>query len=175
MNENKFLDTTKKNIGKRIKTLRKYLNIEQQELADATNISKGTINSIENGIGFTGDYIIAISFFFGMELSELVSTLPIPLELELKDKIRKFRKKHGLPSLTLLNKTPEIKIAIEHRLLRSNFFDTSRTIQEIIIRCAEDDFKYNSSSVSNVMKELVAEKKIERILSGKKNFLYRKI
>ena len=161
-------------IGRRVKALRKALSINKDELAEAINISEGTINNIENGSGFSADSILKVAYFFAMTLSQLVNTHEIiPTRAELKKQITDFRVLNKLDIPKCLNKTPEIGIELRQLLDNSDFFNTARTIKEIIARFAEDEIMFNGPSISNELKKLSEEGKIERIPSGGKNFLYK--
>ena len=163
-------------IGTRLKTLRENLSIEKKELKDAITISVGTITNIEKGTGFNGDSIIRLAYFFSLTLAELADkNYKIPGGPVLKEKIIAFRELHNLPKLSLLYKAPEIKIVVEQWLLPSGFFDLERTVEEILSKCSEYNFNYSSSSMSNELKKLSVLEKIDRIPSGGRIFLYKKV
>ena len=65
MNDIKYL------LGKRIKELRKKLNISQQELAEKINIDQRNLSNIERGISFPSKSLLDIANALNITLPEL--------------------------------------------------------------------------------------------------------
>lgn len=165
----------KEAIGERVQNLRKLLSLSQGQLGKATGISKGTINSIESGHGFTGDYILAISHFFGMELNELVNyTLPLPDELDFRQRIKKYHQKSKSSAYKVIDEPPNLNALIEFRLAKTNFLIIKpRSVKEIIQFCSNEyDLTLQSSIVSQALKNAVEANILKRVLKDNRNYLY---
>jgi transcriptional regulator with XRE-family HTH domain len=152
---NKAIDKEKVEIGDRIIKLRKLLSLSQNDLGLAIGVSVPTIVAIETGIGFTGDYFIAISHFFGMTLSELTSlNLPLPDEVMFREKLETLHKKQNPQAYKILiENKPTLKVIIHSRLLKTDFLkDNYRRVKEINDFLKENyGLNYKSSILSEAL------------------------
>ncbi len=174
----KLVNTEKEEIGKRIRSLRGLLSLTQAQLAKAVGISKGTLASIELGLGFSGDYILAISHFFSMELAELVEyKRPLPDELEFRERIKRYHQKIKSTAYQALDKSPDLNAVIEFRLAKTNFLSSKpRSVQEIIEFCKDEyALTFKSSVVSQALTIAVKAGLLKRVPKDKRNYLYQAI
>lgn len=168
----------KKRIGRRVKDLRKLLSLSHSQLGKATGISKGTINSIEQGRGFNADYILSISHFFGMSLFELVNyNLATPDEQDFRARIKKYHKRFKSDAYKILDERPNLKTLIESRLVKTKFLlNRPRSVKEIIDFCnSEYGISFKSSTTSQALKNAVKSGTLKRISKDKRNYLYQAV
>lgn len=171
-----LIEEEKEAIGMRIRSLRKLVSLTVTQLGKATEISKGTINSIESGRGFNADYILAISHFFAMELSELANyRLPLPNELEFRARIKEYHEKHESTAYEVLDEQPNLNAVIEFRLARTEFLlGKSRSVKEISAFCNEEyGLTLKSSILSQALKKAVDNEILVREPKDGKNYLYK--
>jgi transcriptional regulator with XRE-family HTH domain len=164
----------KKKIGTRIKKLRVLLNLTQLDLGKTLGISKGTIASMEAGKSFTGDYLLSVVYFFGMDLVEFFNyDEPLPNELELREHIKSFHQKNNSNQYHVLERPPSVKAIIENRLIASEVLSSPRSISEIIdYISSEYKITFNSSVVSQAMINATKQGLIKRIKSSGRNYQY---
>ena len=143
----------KEQLGSKIQKLRELLSLTQSQLGKTLGISKGTIASMEAGKRFTGDYLLAVVHFFGMNLSEFSNfKTALPDELALRSRIKEYHKKHGSTAYTILDEPPNLNTLIEFRLVTSDFFTTPKTVKEIIDYCSSEyKLSFKSSVVSQAL------------------------
>lgn len=169
---NKAIHKEKIEIGDRVFKLRTLLSLSQNELSHAIGVSVPTIVAIETGKGFTGDYIIAISHFFGMTLSELTSlNLPLPDEVMFREKLETLHKKQNPQAYKILiENIPTLKVIIHTRLLKTDFLkDNYRRVKEI------NDFlkeNYSLEYKSSILSEALATEYKLGVLKRKKSGRY---
>lgn len=158
----------------RIRMLRESLSLTQKQLAEQVKVSIGTIRAIETGDGFTGDYLLALAHFFGMELSELVDYLAeIPDELELRERMETYHTAHNSNIDNLLHAAPHLKHLITARLSKTDFMQEPRRVKDILkyIRL-QYDLKYTSSALSQALINAVKAGHLQRVKIGFKNYGY---
>jgi transcriptional regulator with XRE-family HTH domain len=172
---NELINTEKIEIGSRVRKLRELLSLTREQLAFTVGVSSQTLRSIESGKGFTGDYILAISHFFGMELSELVSyKQELPTEIAFRERIKIYHRKHNSSLSEILNSPPTLKAVIEFRLLKTNFLSKHKTVQEISEYIKEEyDLIFPSSIISQALSTAVKNKWLVRKAEGR-IYLYKK-
>ncbi len=171
---NRFVEKRKKQIGMRIRMLRESLSLTQKQLAEQVKVSIGTIRAIETGDGFTGDYLLGIAHFFGMELSELVDYLAeIPDELELRERMETYHTAYQSNIDDLLHAPPHLKHLISSRLSKSEFMQEPRRVKDIMkyIRL-QYDLRYTSSALSQALINAVKAGTLQRVKVGFKNYGY---
>ena len=145
-----LIDKEKKFIGERIKDCRKLLSLSQEQLAKATDISKGTLAKMEAGLGFTGDYLLNVCYFFGMSLSDFTNPhMPLPNEGTFREILQGYYKKHKPDLVRYLKAQPTLNSLIEFRL-KDSFLIEPRTVGEIVNYCKEE---YNLSFKSSVVSQ----------------------
>jgi transcriptional regulator with XRE-family HTH domain len=172
-----LIDKEKVEIGKRIRNLRELLSLTQKELGDAVGISKGTIVSIEAGKGFTGEYILAIGHFFGMELSELSAfRSPLPDEYEFRKHIILYHQRNNSIAYKILENPPNLNSLIEFRLCKTDFLSSKhRSVREIIdFFKTEYNLTFQSSVVSQALINATNDGILNRIKDGRK-YLYKAV
>lgn len=171
----KFFEERKKRIGLRIRKLRDSLSLTQKQLAEQIGVSVGTVRAIETGDGFTGDYLLALAHFFGMELSELVDYhAEIPNEEELRDHMAAYHLQYQSDiDESLLNHPPNLKHLVTTRLAQSEFLQQPRKVKEIqkFIE-AQYELKYSSSALSQALINAVKAGVLQRVKTGLKNYGY---
>ena len=64
LNENIKIKDVKEEIGKLVRSYRKQKNISQKQLSELLNISRITIQNLENGKNFTIDTLLKIVQYF---------------------------------------------------------------------------------------------------------------
>jgi DNA-binding XRE family transcriptional regulator len=169
-----IINKEKEEIGSRIRELRELLSLTRGQLAPAIGMTGQTLMSIELGKGFTGDYILAISHFFGMELSELAAyESPLPHEDIFRSKIKAYHKKHNSDAASVLDSPPTLKALIQFRLVKSDFLRSkARSVKEITEFFTEEyKLTFKSSIVSQALITAVKEGLLKRKPEGR-NFLY---
>ena len=169
-----IINNEKEQIGNRVRQLRELLSLTRPVLSGAIGITSQTLMSIESGKGFTGDYILSVSHFFGMELSELTSyKTPLPDESAFRARIKTYHKKHKSDACKVLDNPPTLKALIEFRLINSNFFKSKpRSVKEITDYLKEEyNLIFKSSIVSQALTTSVKDGLLKRKPEGK-NFLY---
>ena len=170
-----MFEERKKRIGLRIRKLRDSLSLTQKDLAEQIHVSIGTIRAIETGEGFTGDYLLAIAHFFGMELSELVDYYAeIPDEALLRESMAAYHLHHqsGIDE-ELLHHAPNLKHLITSRLSQTDFMRQPRKVKEILQFIeAQYDLKYSSSALSQALINAVKTEVLQRTKTGLKNYGY---
>lgn len=173
---NNAIHKEKIEIGNRVRKLRELLSLSRKEVEEALNITEQTIMSIEGGKGFTGDYIIAIGHFFGMNLSELASVnSPLPDEVEFREKLETLHKGKNIKAYRVLIKNiPTLKVIIRARLIKSAFLKGSFRGVKDINNYLKDTYNisFESSILSQALLDAVSEGFLEKIKDGK-NHLYR--
>lgn len=171
---NNAIHKEKVEIGNRARKLRELLSLSRKELEEAVDITEQTIMSIEAGKGFTGDYILAISHFFGMNLSELASVnSPLPDEVEFREKLEALHKKQNPKAYkVLIENTPTLKVIIRARLIKSAFLkDHFRGVQEINEYLKVNySISFKSSILSQALSDAVNAGLLEKIEDGKNHF-----
>lgn len=171
---NTLIKKDKEQLGARIKNLREMLSLSQSQLAEVIGASRGTIVSMENAKGFTGDTLLAACHFFAMSLSEFSNyNTELPGEIELREKIKKYHIKHNSTKYKVLENAPHLSSIIEFRLLRSDFFKKPRNVSEIIEHI-NDEYKilFDSSQVSQALINSVKKRQVKRTKSTGRNYLY---
>jgi transcriptional regulator with XRE-family HTH domain len=173
----KVINNEKEQIGIRVRQLRELLSLTRPVLAAAVGMTSQTLMSIESGKGFTGDYILAISHFFGMELSELASYKnSLPDESAFRNRIKAYHKKNKSDAYKILDNSPTLKALIEFRLVKSDFLKSKpRSVREIMDYFKEEyKLRFKSSVVSQGLITAVNTGILEREKEpAGRNFLYR--
>lgn len=149
-------DIEKEKIGELVKDILNKLNITQTELAEAIGTSAGTIKNIIKGRASTFDTVIKVLGFLGISLP-IAKSYKLPLEPELRRRIREYHKKHRiLDEQKLLDKQPTLLIAITDRLIPSGFLKKPKTSGELVDILNEDhNIKTNSSVISKELQKAV--------------------
>jgi transcriptional regulator with XRE-family HTH domain len=145
-------DTEKEKIGELIKDILSKLNITQAELAEVVGASSGTIKNILKGKAATFDIVMKTIGFLGIALP-ITKVTKLPLEPELRHRIKEYHKKYGISDeRKLLDKQPTLLIAITDRLIPNGFLKKPKTTGELVDILEED---YNIKTSSSVLsKEL---------------------
>lgn len=172
---NKLFEERKKLIGLRVRKLREALNLTQKELAEQIHSSVGTIRAIETGEGFTGDYLLAIAHFFGMELSELVNYYAEVPNLEVwREHMAAYHLYYQSDiDQTLLQHPANLKHLISTRLSQAEFMQQPRKVKEILkFIQAQYDVVYSSSALSQALINAVSAGILQRTKTGQKNYSY---
>lgn len=149
-------DIEKKKIGELIKDILSKLNITQAELAEVVGASSGTIKNILKGKAATFDTVMKTLRFLGIALP-VTKVTNIPLEPELRRKIKEYHKKYEInDEQKLLNKQPTLLIAITDRLIPDGFLKKPKTTGELVEILEEDyNIKTNSSVLSKELQKAV--------------------
>ncbi|RZK01458.1 MAG: XRE family transcriptional regulator [Flavobacterium sp.] len=138
-------------LGKNVKALREAVGLSQHDFSALLEISKRSLASIELGsTNTTLDLISNISSFFGLSIDELTNT-----ELKIKNKFRdtiiEFHSGNN-KYLAILNKRPNLTFAINYELLKSNFLEKPREVNEVKSFLAKLGWNYLGTSISNALK-----------------------
>lgn len=175
---NKLFGERKRKIGQRIRKLRTSLNLTQKELAEQIFVSVGTIRAIETGEGFTGDYLLAIAHFFGMELAELVDYYAeIPDVSQLREHMAAYHLYYQSEiDEKLLHHAPRLKQLVQTRLSRSLFLQEPRRVSEIMRYIeAQYNLRFTSSALSQALINAVNAGILQRSKTGFKNYGYQSL
>jgi transcriptional regulator with XRE-family HTH domain len=166
-------------IGKRVSELREKLGLSQPQFARGCGLSIGTIVTIESGQqGYIIDSLLAIVYFLGMDLEQVVdATFIIPSRQLLQERLVAFHELNHSKKYQVLFEKQRLSNVLKERLLNTDFLKEPKEIKEIINFC-KDEYKveFESSSVSNAMKSLEL-KKLVKIIRPKHghNNLYKKV
>ena len=145
-----------KQIGERIRKLRKDLGYSLEDLAALTGFTVNTISSIENGGDTTISYLIAICQAIEVHPKEI---LEIDLEL-----IPRFELPPNRRNRTLLTNR------INKLLNETDFFDEPKLVVSVVNEFIHHyGFNPDSSEVSAALKRLSDDGKLIYSKSGRKN------
>ena len=149
-------DIEKEKIGKLVKDILNKLNISQTDLAEAVGTSAGTIKNLIKGKAATFDIVIKTLGFLGIALP-ITKVTKLPLEPELRLRIKEYHKKYGISDeRKLLDKQPTLLIAITDRLIPDGFLKKPKTTGELVDILEEDyNIKTNSSVLSKELQKAV--------------------
>jgi transcriptional regulator with XRE-family HTH domain len=149
-------DIEKEKIGKLVKDILNKLNISQADLAEAVGTSAGTIKNLIKGKAATFDIVIKTLGFLGIALP-ITKVTKLPLEPELRLRIKEYHKKYGISDeRKLLDKQPTLLIAITDRLIPDGFLKKPKTTGELVDILEEDyNIKTNSSVLSKELQKAV--------------------
>ncbi|WP_175470574.1 helix-turn-helix domain-containing protein [Pedobacter hartonius] len=141
----------RKIIGENIKALREASGLSQQDFSHLVEISRRSIANIEAGNGGNNlDLLDRISTFFNVKIADILKK-EINLTLNFRENLLSYHKNNE-PLLILLNKQPNITYAIKYKLLKSDFLDTPKEVNEIKSFFAQYGWKYLGTSISNALK-----------------------
>jgi transcriptional regulator with XRE-family HTH domain len=141
----------RKIIGENIKALREASGLSQQDFSHLVEISRRSIANIEAGNGGNNlDLLDRISTFFNVKISDILNK-GINVPLNFRENLLSYHK-NSEPLLILLSKQPNITYAIKYKLLKSDFLDTPKEVNEIKWFFEQCGWKYLGTSISNGLK-----------------------
>lgn len=141
----------RKIIGENIKALREASGLSQQDFSHLVEISRRSIANIEAGNGGNNlDLLDRMSTFFNVKISDILKK-EINVPLNFREYLISYHKNNE-PLFILLSKQPNISYAIKYKLLRSNFLDTPREVNEIRSFFEQCGWKYLGTSISNALR-----------------------
>jgi transcriptional regulator with XRE-family HTH domain len=160
-------------IGDNIRLLREAMGISQLNFSHLIDISLRTIANIEAGIG-TGNLntLERILTFFNLEVDNLVNH-QVHIPLDFREKIIE-RHKSNKELLNLLLRKPTIVYAIKYKLLKSDFLNTAREINEVKAYFERFGWSFLGTSISNALKRMPDQINIEPHPSKKGTSVYSK-
>ncbi len=138
-------------IGKNIKSLREAAGLSQLDFSHLVEISRRSIANIEAGLGGNNlDHLDRIFSFFHVKINDsLKKEIQIPLNFR-ENLIANHR--NNKPLLILLGKQPNIAYAIKYKLLKSDFLDIPKEVNEIKLFFEQYGWQYLGTSISNGLK-----------------------
>ena len=141
--------------GTLLKQLREKVKWTQTDLSAVVDMDENQISRLENGANAPNLHtIVALAIALGKHPSEL---LKLDLEFKLNDDFSVRHKKERGPETTALVK----------RLLEGNFFNSPRTVADVITYCRKE-FKIllKSSATAGALKKLKDQKLLKRSASS---------
>jgi len=161
-------------IGENIKSLREAAGLSQLDFSHLLDISRRSLAKIEAGIGSNNlDMLDRIFTFFNVKLSDAL-TKEIKTTQDFREKLIAVHK-NNKPLLILLKKQPNITYAIKYKLLKSDFIDTPKEVNDIKEFFKQFGWNYLGTSISNGLKRESSEIMINEHSSKKNTNVYSKI
>ncbi len=141
----------RKIIGKNIKSLREASGLSQLDFSHLVDISRRSIANIEAGTGGNNlDMLDRIFSFFNIKISDtLKKEIQIPINFR---ETLISNHKNNKPLLLLLGKKPNITYAIKYKLLKSDFINLPKEVNEIKLFFEQYGWVYLGTSISNALK-----------------------
>ncbi|MBB5647662.1 helix-turn-helix domain-containing protein [Pedobacter cryoconitis] len=161
-------------IGNNVKSLRIALGLSLLNFSIVTELSKASVINIESGkTGYNLNLLDNIILFSRQSLSDLSNENYVPTD-DLRDKLINHYKNNP-EFISILSQTPEIVYAVKYKLLKSDFINSPKEINEIKIFFEQFGWKYLGTSISNTLKRLPAKILISKHPSKKNTHVYSKI
>lgn len=111
-----------KELGERLRMIRKHLGIRQQQLADATNLTQPAISRLENGDEVYASTLLAVLCFYHDKVC-LDNFLAPDLDMGKatllyfsRQEIRQMLNRHLAELSSSIDKTKEMVVAIRERI-----------------------------------------------------------
>ena len=111
-----------KELGERLRIIRKHLGIRQQQLADATNLTQPAISRLENGDEVYASTLLAVLCFYHDKVC-LDNILAPDLDMGentllyfSRQEIRQMLNRHLADISSSIDKTKEMVVAIRDRI-----------------------------------------------------------
>lgn len=160
-------------LGKKIKTLREAVGISQHDFSSMIDISKRSLASIELGAtNISVALLSVISSFYNLTIEKLTDeNLNVPDNF--REKIISLHKDNTAYQI-ILNKRPNLTYAISYKLLKENFLNNPKEINEIRSFFEKNGWNYLGTSISNALKRMHNLIKIEPHPTKKGTFVYSK-
>ncbi|WP_236974843.1 hypothetical protein [Membranihabitans maritimus] len=144
---------TKDKIGQHIEYLYLSIGINKEQFVNAINngVSKNTVANIVSGRNkYAIDYLIKCGFFFGMTLSELVST-NTKFSSNSRELLINYHKSLDSSAYIVLEQQPSIKYVI-NQILETELLNDYVKVKDIVIKIENIlGYRYSSSSLSTVL------------------------
>lgn len=161
-------------IGKNVKAIRVALGLSLLNFSFLTGLSKASIINIESGkTGYNLNLLDNIILFSKQSLGDLSNENYKPTD-NLRDRLI-TQYKNNPEFSSILKQTPEIVYAVSYKLLKSDFINEPKEINEIKIFFEQFGWVYLGTSISNALKRLPAKIHISQHPSKKNTNLYSKI
>jgi transcriptional regulator with XRE-family HTH domain len=146
-------DSSRKLIGRNVKAIRKALGLSQLTFSILTGISKASIINIESGKkGYNLNLLDNIIAFSRYSLNDLSNPEFIP-ENDLREILAKIYKNHPT-YFKILNQTPEIVYAVINKLLKDDFLNSPKEINDVKKYFEQFGWFYKGPSISNALKRM---------------------
>jgi len=154
----------RKIIGKNIKSLREASGLSQLDFSHLVDISRRSIANIEAGTGNNNlDHLDNIFSFFNVKINDILKK-EIQIPINFRESLI-ANHKNNKPLLILLGKQPNITYAIKYKLLKSDFINTPKEVNEIKLFFEQYGWGYLGTSISNGLK-----READKILISKHEF-----
>lgn len=167
-------ETVRQIIGKNIKSLRETLGLSQIQFAIVTGISRASIVNIESGkTGYNVNLLDNVLSFSNYSMEEL-SRQNLIISNDLRDELIAFHKE-SLDVSGILNEKPTIVYAIKYKLLKSEFLENPREINDIKAFFKKFGWEFQGTSIQNALKRMPNSILIYRHKTKKNTFVYLKL
>jgi transcriptional regulator with XRE-family HTH domain len=161
-------------IGKNVRSIRLALGLSLLNFSILTRVSKASIVNIESGrTGYNLNLLDDIILFSRQSLSDLSDETYRPADNLRDELINKY--KNNPEFLSILSQRPEIVYAVKYKLLKSDFIDKPKEINEIKIFFEQFGWIYLGTSISNTLKRLPKNIHISKHPLKKNTNLYTKM
>lgn len=138
-------------ISENVKNLREAIGLSQHDFSLIIGLSKRSIANIESGEhDFKIKILYKILSFFNLDF-ENISNDKLKITDDLREITIKEHKKINTDKIEILSKRPTIVYAIKYKLLKSDFLNDPREINEIRTLFKKWGWVYPSSSITNAL------------------------
>ena len=139
-----------------------------------TGLSKASIINIESGkTGYNLNLLDNIISFSRQSLSDLSNENYTPME-DLRDILINHYKNNS-EFTGILSQRPEIVYVVKYKLLKSNYMNEPKEINEIKVYFEQFGWKYLGTSISNTLKRVPTKILISKHPTKKNTHIYSKI
>lgn len=160
-------------IGRNVKSIRIALGLSLLNFSIVTGMSKASVINIESGkTGYNLNLLDNIILFSKQSLGDLSKEDYAPVD-DLRDQlINHYKNKPEF--IGILTQKPEIVYAVKYKLLKSNFINEPKEINEIKVFFEQFGWKYLGTSISNTLKRMPANVSINKHPAKKNTHMYSK-
>ncbi|WP_133586250.1 helix-turn-helix domain-containing protein [Sphingobacterium yanglingense] len=138
--------------GKNLRATRKYLNLSIKRFSELTGVSPATIVNVEQShTGLKIETMERLISFTNLSI-EKVSSPKFKIPSDFQFQLFQIHK-NDFQKREYFMKRPKIQDAINNKLINSDFFQSSREINEIVAYFADMGWKILGTSLQNELKK----------------------
>lgn len=138
--------------GKNLRAIRKNLNLSIKRFSELTGVSPATIVNVEQGhTGLKVETMERLISFTNLSI-EKVSSAKFIIPPDFQFQLFQIHK-NDLQKREYFMKRPKILDAINNKLINSDFFQSSKEINEIVVYFADMGWKILGTSLQNELKK----------------------